>query len=129
VSLKRIQRDEVFCEAMKGVAITAMNPQRGAPETLCLLCRHLDNAALDRDLAVQQIVSRAVVSTEIVDILKAAGITSPDISILSDEFLAEVQQIDKKNLALEALRKLRCSGPKSERNRHPWRRQAQAHCP
>lgn len=62
--------------------------------------------ALDRDLAVQQIISRAVVSTEIVDILKAAGITSPDISILSDEFLAEVQQMEKKNLALEALRKL-----------------------
>ena len=60
----------------------------------------------DRDLAVQQIVSRAVVSTEIVDILKAAGITAPDISILSDDFLAEVQQLEKKNLALEALRKL-----------------------
>ncbi|MDR0458673.1 MAG: type I restriction endonuclease subunit R, partial [Burkholderiaceae bacterium] len=41
-----------------------------------------------RDLAIRQIVSRAVVSTEIVDILKAVGIQSPDISILSDEFLA-----------------------------------------
>jgi type I restriction enzyme R subunit len=60
----------------------------------------------ERDFAIQQIVSRAVVSTEIVDILKAAGIQSPDISILSDEFLAEVQQMGKKNLALEALRKL-----------------------
>lgn len=60
----------------------------------------------DRDLAIQQIVSRAVVSTEIVDILAAAGIQSPDISILSDEFLAEVQQMEKKNLGLEALRKL-----------------------
>ena len=40
----------------------------------------------ERDFAIQQIVSRAVVSTEIVDILKAVGITSPDISILSDEF-------------------------------------------
>jgi type I restriction enzyme R subunit len=60
----------------------------------------------DRELAIQQIVSRAVVSTEIVDILAAAGIQSPDISILSDEFLAEVQQLEKKNLALEALRKL-----------------------
>ena len=59
-----------------------------------------------RDLAVQQIVSRSVVSTEIVDILKAAGITTPDISILSDEFLAEVQAMDRPNLALEALRKL-----------------------
>lgn len=60
----------------------------------------------DRELAIQQIVSRAVVSTEIVDILAAAGIQSPDISILSDEFLLEVQQMEKKNLGLEALRKL-----------------------
>ena len=60
----------------------------------------------ERDLAVQQIVSRAVVSTEIVDILEAAGVETPDISILSDEFLAEVQGMEKKNLALEALRKL-----------------------
>ena len=67
----------------------------------------------ERDFAIQQIVSRAVVSTEIVDILKAAGIQSPDISILSDEFLAEVQQMEKKNLALEALRKLINDGIRS----------------
>lgn len=63
-------------------------------------------SAADREFAIQQILNRAVVSTEIVDILAAAGITTPDISILSDEFLAEVQQLEKKNLALEALRKL-----------------------
>jgi len=63
-------------------------------------------SAADREFAIQQILDRAVVSTEIVDILEAAGITTPDISILSDEFLAEVQQLEKKNLALEALRKL-----------------------
>jgi len=60
----------------------------------------------DRELAIQQIVSRAVVSTEIVDILAVAGIQTPDIPILSDEFLAEVQQMKQKNLGLEALRKL-----------------------
>lgn len=60
----------------------------------------------ERDFAVQQIVSRAVVSTEIVDILAAAGLQTPDISVLSDEFLAEVQGMEKKNLAMEALRKL-----------------------
>jgi len=59
-----------------------------------------------REFAVQQIVSRAVVSTEIVDILAAAGMQTPDISVLSDEFLAEVQGMEKKNLAMEALRKL-----------------------
>ncbi|MDR2877477.1 MAG: type I restriction endonuclease subunit R, partial [Chromatiales bacterium] len=67
----------------------------------------------ERDFAIQQIVSRAVVSTEIVDILKAAGIQSPDISILSEEFLAEVQQMQKRNLALEALRKLINDGIRS----------------
>jgi type I site-specific restriction-modification system R (restriction) subunit len=51
-------------------------------------------------------VSSAVVSTEIVDIMKAAGLESPDISILSDDFLAEIRQTDKKNLAIEALKKL-----------------------
>jgi len=60
----------------------------------------------ERELAIQQIVSRAVVSIEIVDIMKAAGLESPDISILSDEFLAEVREMDKKNLAIEALKKL-----------------------
>ncbi len=63
-------------------------------------------SSAERDLAVRQIVSRAVVSTEIVDILQAAGLETPDISILSDEFLAEVQGMEKKNLAMEALRKL-----------------------
>jgi type I restriction enzyme, R subunit len=63
-------------------------------------------SAAERELAIQQIVSRAVVSTEIVDIMKAAGLESPDISILSDDFLAEVRDSDKKNLAVEALKKL-----------------------
>ncbi|WP_050523921.1 type I restriction endonuclease subunit R [Pseudorhodobacter wandonensis] len=63
-------------------------------------------SAADRDLAIRQIVNGAVASTEIVDILSAAGLSSPDISILSDEFLAEIGQMEKKNLALEALQKL-----------------------
>ncbi len=63
-------------------------------------------SAGERDFAIQQLLDRAVVSTEIVDILAAAGIETPDISILSDQFLAEVQQLPQKNLALEALRKL-----------------------
>uniref|UniRef100_UPI001575B8E2 type I restriction endonuclease subunit R n=1 Tax=Sphingomonas bacterium TaxID=1895847 RepID=UPI001575B8E2 len=63
-------------------------------------------AASDRDFAVQQLIDRSVMSTEIVDILRAAGLTTPDISILSDDFLAEVKAMDRPNLALEALRKL-----------------------
>ena len=58
-------------------------------------------SAKGRDLAIQQIVSRAVVSTEIVDIMQAAGLQSPDISVLSDEFLAEVQGMEKKKLTID----------------------------
>lgn len=63
-------------------------------------------SAAEKQFAVQQIIDRAVVSTEIVDILSAAGLSSPDISILSDDFLLEIQQMEKKNLALEALKRL-----------------------
>lgn len=63
-------------------------------------------SAADREIAIQQIISRAVVSTEIVDIMAAIGLDRPDISVLSDEFLAEVRDMDQKNLAIEALRKL-----------------------
>jgi type I restriction enzyme R subunit len=51
-------------------------------------------------------VSCAGVSTEIGDIMKAAGLGSPDISILSDECLGEAREMGKKNLGIEALRKL-----------------------
>ena len=64
-------------------------------------------------MAIQQIVSRAVISTEIVDILAATGLKSPDISILSEDFLVELQQMERKNLALEALKKLLNDGIRS----------------
>lgn len=60
----------------------------------------------DRTFAVQQLIDRAVASAEIIDILKVSGIDTPDISILSDAFLLEIQGMEKKNLALEALKKL-----------------------
>jgi type I restriction enzyme R subunit len=60
----------------------------------------------DLDFAVRQIVSRAVLPEGVVDIFAAAGLKKPDISILSDEFLAEVQAMPQSNLAAELLRKL-----------------------
>src|SRR5260370_1022782 len=75
-------------------------------------------SAAERELAIQQLVSRAVVSTEIVDIMKAAGLESPDISILSDEFLAEVRNSDRKNFAIEALKKLINGNVRSQSKRN-----------
>lgn len=58
------------------------------------------------DHAVQQIISRAVAPEGVIDIFAAAGLAKPDISILSDEFLAEVRGMPQRNLAVELLQKL-----------------------
>ncbi|MDE0373170.1 MAG: type I restriction endonuclease subunit R [Rhodospirillales bacterium] len=60
----------------------------------------------DLDQAIRQIVSRAVASESVLDIFAAAGLDKPDISILSEEFLAEVRGMPQRNLAVELLRKL-----------------------
>ena len=58
------------------------------------------------ETAIRQIVDKEVVSEGIVDVFDAAGIKRPDISILSDEFLAEIQGMERKNLAVELLKKI-----------------------
>ena len=58
------------------------------------------------ETAIRQIIDGAVVSDGIIDIFDAAGIKRPDISILSDEFLEEIKGMERKNLALELLKKI-----------------------
>lgn len=58
------------------------------------------------DHAVRQTISRAVAPEGVLDIFAAAGLEKPDISILSDGFLAEVRGMPHRNLAVELLQKL-----------------------
>ncbi|MFZ1570892.1 MAG: type I restriction endonuclease subunit R [Thiolinea sp.] len=58
------------------------------------------------DTTIRQVIDKALVSEQVVDIFDAAGIKKPDISILSDEFLAELKDHEHKNVALEVLKKL-----------------------
>jgi type I restriction enzyme R subunit len=88
----RIRDDVGFFQAVRAVLAKSVTQQH-RPEQ-------------DLDNAIRQIVSRAVFSGEVVDIFAAAGLKKPDISILSDEFLAEVSHLPQKNLAVEMLRKL-----------------------
>jgi type I restriction enzyme R subunit len=88
-----IREDVAFFQAVRAGFIKA-TPMDGKPTTS------------DMDGAIQQLVSRAVASDQIIDIFAAAGLKSPDISILSDEFLAEIRDLPHKNLAMELLRKL-----------------------
>ena len=58
------------------------------------------------DYAVRQIVANAISPDGVIDVFEAAGLDKPNIAILSDEFLGEVQKMKRKNLAVELLRKL-----------------------
>lgn len=66
----------------------------------------LGRSSRNPDFAIQQLVNRAVASTEVVDILEACGFDRPDISVLSDAFMIEIQNMKYKNLAVGALKKL-----------------------
>lgn len=88
----RIRDDVGFFQAVRAVLAKSTPGDRKTNEEL--------------DLAIRQIISKAVVSGEVVDIFAAAGLKKPDISILSDEFLAEVRGMPQRNLAVELLRKL-----------------------
>ena len=86
-------RDEVaFFQAVQAV-LAKRAPGEARPEE-------------ELDHAVRQIISRAVAPEGVLDIFAAAGLHKPDISILSDEFLAEVRDMPQRNLAVELLQKL-----------------------
>ncbi len=58
------------------------------------------------ETTIRQVIDKALVSEQVIDVFDAAGIKKPDISILSDEFLMELKGMEHKNIALEVLKKL-----------------------
>ncbi len=87
-----IRDDVAFFQAVKSVLTKSTRPGQRSPEQI--------------EHAIRQIISKAVASDEVIDVFAAAGLKKPDISILSDEFLAEVRGLPQRNLAVEMLRKL-----------------------
>ena len=87
-----IRDDVAFFQAVRA-ALAKRAPMEERPEE-------------ELDHAIQQIISRALTPEGVIDLFSAAGLKKPDISILSDEFLAEVRGMPQKNLAVELLRKL-----------------------
>jgi len=88
----RIRDDVAFFQAVRAVLAKKAPGEQRTEEEL--------------DHAIRQIVSKAVASEGVVDIFAAAGLKKPDISILSEEFLAEVRGMPQRNLAVELLKKL-----------------------
>lgn len=58
------------------------------------------------ETTIKQVIDKALVTEKVIDIFDAAGIKKPDISILSEEFLIEIQNMEHKNIAMEVLKKL-----------------------
>jgi type I restriction enzyme R subunit len=87
----RIQDDVGFFQAVQAVIAKRDTGARKPEEEL--------------DHAVRQIISRAVTPEGVVDIFAAAGLAKPDISILSDQFLAEVRDMPQRNLAAPSRRR------------------------
>lgn len=58
------------------------------------------------ETAIKQIVDEALSSDGVIDVFEAAGVETPSVSILSDEFLLEVKNMQQKNVAFELLKKL-----------------------
>jgi type I restriction enzyme R subunit len=87
-------RDEVaFFQAVKAAVVKTSTAGRSKSDA-------------ETDQAIRQIVSSAITAEGVVDVFGAAGLKKPDISILSEEFLAEVRDLPQKNLAVELLRRL-----------------------
>jgi type I restriction enzyme R subunit len=87
-----IREDVAFFQAVKSVLTKSASGDGRTAEEL--------------EHAIRGIVSRAVAPDGVIDIFAAAGLKRPDISILSDEFLAEIRGMKRRNLAVEMLRKL-----------------------
>jgi type I restriction enzyme, R subunit len=86
-------RDEVaFFQTVKAALVKT---ERGA-----------QTAQEDLDHAIRQIVAGAIAPEGVIDVFEAAGLPKPDISLLSEEFLAEVREMPHRNLAVELLQKL-----------------------
>jgi type I restriction enzyme R subunit len=88
----RIRDDVAFFQAVRASLAKRAVGEAGSEEEL--------------ELVVRQIISRAVAPEGVIDIFEAAGLDKPDISVLSEEFLAEVQSMPHRNLAVELLQKL-----------------------
>ncbi|MEW6303437.1 MAG: type I restriction endonuclease subunit R [Verrucomicrobiota bacterium] len=89
----KIRDDVSFFQALQAALNKQATGTRKTPEQL--------------DAAVRQLVSKAIVTEgQVIDVFTAAGLPKPDISILSDQFLAEVRGMKHKNVAAELLEKL-----------------------
>ena len=92
-SATEIREDVSFFQALQAALVKQSSNNHRTPEQI--------------DAAIRQLVSKAITAEgQVIDVFTAAGLSKPDISILSDQFLAEVRGLKHKNVAAELLEKL-----------------------
>lgn len=91
-----IRNDVRLFADVRAAALKLLNPDAGRAGV----------GAVEIDTAIGQLVNEAVAADEVIDIYQLAGIETPELSILSDEFLDSLEHIDKPNLQLGLLRRL-----------------------
>ncbi|MBK0332069.1 type I restriction endonuclease subunit R [Brachybacterium sp. MASK1Z-5] len=64
------------------------------------------SGAVEIDTALRQLLDEAVAGDKVVDVYKLAGIDTPELSLLSDEFLDSLAVKEKPNLQMGLLRRL-----------------------
>ena len=64
------------------------------------------SGAVEIDTALGQLLNEAVAADQVVDIYELAGVETPELSILSDEFLDSLADKEKPNLQMGLLRRL-----------------------
>ena len=99
-------RDEVaFFQTVKAMVLKSSVDKAG-------------RSRIDVETAIRQLVSKAIIADGVIDIFEAAGLKKPDLSILSDEFLAEIRELPQKHLAVELLQKLLNEDLKTRRKKN-----------
>jgi type I restriction enzyme R subunit len=99
-------RDEIaFFQTMKAMVLKSSVEPGG-------------RSRIDVETAIRQLVSKAIIADGVIDVFEAAGLKKPDLSILSEEFLAEIRDLPQKHLAVELLQKLLNEDLKARRQKN-----------
>ena len=94
---QKLNEEISYFKAVKASIIKLETEQVGKKKTL---------SEKEINERIAKLMSKTIISEEVIDVYKVLGMESPDISILSDSFLEEIKKIKYKNLAVEMLKKL-----------------------
>ncbi|WP_372510685.1 type I restriction endonuclease subunit R [Staphylococcus simulans] len=98
VEAQKLNDEIAFLKAVKAAVVKLIQPPKNDGSN--------NKTPAEIEAEIKQLISKSVVTEEVVDIYKTLGLENPDISILSDDFLKDVAVLEQKNVAIELLNRL-----------------------